>query len=72
MAKRINAVERTLADDARDVRTAAERFGKQVISSAKHGLDRPLAVIPENPIRSVLLAAGAGALLGYFLGHRSR
>lgn len=71
MQERISAVDGPLVDGARSVEHAAGNIRDKVVAGAKEKLEKSREYVTENPIQSVLLAVGVGALVGYLLGRRS-
>lgn len=71
MADRISAVDGVLVDGARTVEAAATRIKDKVVSGAQDRLETSRDYVSENPVKSVLVAVGVGALLGYLLGRRT-
>ena len=71
MADRISAVDGPLVDGARTVEAAAGRMKDKIVSGAQDRLESSRTLVSENPITSVLVAVGVGALVGYLLGRRS-
>lgn len=60
-----------LVEGARSVEATAGRLKERVVSGAKEKLETSREYISENPMKSVLVAVGVGALLGYLLGRRT-
>lgn len=58
---------RELAGEARVAAAEGLQHGKERLSGAR---DRVASYIEENPMKSVLIAVGAGALLGAILSRR--
>jgi ElaB/YqjD/DUF883 family membrane-anchored ribosome-binding protein len=71
MADRAAAVDGPLVDGARSVEQAAGRIKERVVTGAQERLDRSREYVSANPLQSVLVAAGVGAVIGYVLGRRS-
>lgn len=71
MADRITAVDGPLVDGARTVEAAAGRIKDRVMADAEKRLEVSRDFISENPVKSVLVAVGVGALVGYLLGRRT-
>jgi len=70
MSDRIATADRPLVDGARTVEAAAVRLKDRVVTGARARLAASRDYVSENPVRSVLVAVGVGALLGYLLGRR--
>jgi len=60
-----------LVDGARTVEAAAGRFRDRIVTGAEERLEGSRDYISENPVKSVLVAAGVGAVIGYLLGRRT-
>lgn len=60
-----------LVEGARTVEAAAGRFKEKIATSAKERLELSRDYVTENPMKSVLVAVGVGALIGYLVGRRS-
>ena len=58
---------RELAEEARVAASEQLALGKEKLSGAR---DRVATYIEDNPMKSVLIAVGAGALLGALLARR--
>lgn len=70
MSDRAATADGPLVDGARTVETAAGRLRDRVVTGARARLDTSREYVAENPVKSVLVAVGVGALLGYLLGRR--
>jgi ElaB/YqjD/DUF883 family membrane-anchored ribosome-binding protein len=64
-------VDGPLVDGARSVEAAAGRVKDRIVTGTKDGLEVSRDHISANPLQSVLVAVGVGAVLGYLLGRRS-
>ena len=64
-------VDGPLVEGARTVEAAANRFKEKVVTGAQDRLETSRDYVSENPVKSVLVAVGVGALLGYLLGRRT-
>jgi len=64
-------VDGPLVDGARTVEAAANRVKDRIVAGANDRLEVSREYISGNPMKSVLVAAGVGALLGYLLARRS-
>jgi ElaB/YqjD/DUF883 family membrane-anchored ribosome-binding protein len=64
-------VDGPLVDGARTVEAAANRLKDRIVTGTQDRLEVSRDYISENPVKSVLVAVGVGALLGYLLGRRS-
>ena len=71
MVDRNAVVDGPLVDGARTVEAASIRLKDRVVGGAQEGLETSRNFVVENPVKSVLIAAGVGALLGYLLARRS-
>jgi ElaB/YqjD/DUF883 family membrane-anchored ribosome-binding protein len=71
MGNHASAVDGPLVDGARSVEAAAGRLKDRVVTGSRERLDSSREYISENPVKSVLVAVGVGALVGYLLGRRS-
>ena len=71
MAERTSLVDGPLVDGARTVEAAAGRFKDRVVTGAQDRLESSRTYVSENPIQSVLVAVGVGALIGYIVGRRT-
>ncbi|MCE9638117.1 MAG: hypothetical protein K8T90_20640 [Planctomycetes bacterium] len=71
MADRISAVDGALVEGARTVEAAATRLKDKVVTGTQEKFEVSRDYISENPVKSVLVAVGVGALLGYLLGRRT-
>jgi ElaB/YqjD/DUF883 family membrane-anchored ribosome-binding protein len=71
MADRMAGIDGPLVDGARSAEQAAGRMKDRVVEGAKEQLEVTRHYVTENPMKSVLVAVGVGALLGYLLGRRS-
>jgi ElaB/YqjD/DUF883 family membrane-anchored ribosome-binding protein len=71
MAERISMADGPLVEGARTVEAAAGRLKEKVVTGAQDRLETSRTYISENPMKSVLVAVGVGALLGYLLGRRT-
>lgn len=60
-----------LVDGARTVEAAAGRFKDKIVAGTEENLETSREYITENPLKSVLVAVGVGALLGYLIGRRN-
>ena len=70
MSDRIAAADGPLVDGARSVEQAAGRLKERIVTGAQDRLEISRDYISRNPLQSVLVAVGVGALLGYLLGRR--
>ena len=70
-AERIATVEGPLVEGARTAEATAVRLRDRVVAGAKDRLETSREYVAENPMKSVLVAVGVGALLGYLLGRRT-
>ena len=59
-----------LASGMRTAEDAARRLKDTVVSGAKDRLDDSRGYIRENPVQTVLIAAGVGALVGFLIASR--
>jgi len=71
MAERISTVDGPFVEGARTVEAAAGRFKEKIVTGAQDRLESSRTYVSENPIQSVLVAVGVGALIGYIVGRRS-
>lgn len=71
MADRIGMADGPLVEGARSVEAAAGRLKEKVVAGAKDQFEVSRDFVTENPVKSVLVAVGVGALLGYLLARRS-
>ena len=71
MAERFVAVDGPLVEGARTVEAAAGRIKDKIVTGTKDRLETSREYISENPMKSVLVAVGVGALIGYLLGRRT-
>ena len=71
MADRTSVIDGPLVDGARSVEQAAGRLRERVVTGAKDRLEVSREYVAENPMKSVLVAVGVGALVGYLLGRRT-
>jgi len=71
MADRVSAVDVPLVDGARSVEATAGRLKDRIVAGAQDRLDTSREYISENPLKSVLVAVGVGALIGYLIGRRT-
>jgi ElaB/YqjD/DUF883 family membrane-anchored ribosome-binding protein len=69
MADRI--VDGPLVDGARSIEQTANRYKDQIVAGTQDRLNASREIISESPMKSVLIAAGVGAVLGYLIGRRS-
>jgi len=75
----------TVKEDVRELGRITKEVSREKLQEAKHvageyldkGLDRAaqiedsvVAYVREKPVKSILIAAGAGALLGFLLSRR--
>jgi ElaB/YqjD/DUF883 family membrane-anchored ribosome-binding protein len=65
-------VDGPLVDGARSVEAAAGRLKDRVVTGTRAKLESSREYIAEHPLKSVLVAVGVGALVGYLLGRRRR
>jgi ElaB/YqjD/DUF883 family membrane-anchored ribosome-binding protein len=63
--------EGSLAEGARTVEAAAGRAKDRFIASAKEKLESSREYVAENPMKSILVAVGVGAVIGYLIGRRN-
>ncbi len=73
MADRISGVgmDGPLVEGARSVEAAAGRFREKIVTGAQDKLEVSRDYVTENPMKSVLVAVGVGALIGYLVGRRT-
>lgn len=71
MADRMGTVDGPFVEGARAVENAAGRAKDRLVGEAKDKLAISREYVSENPMKSVLVAVGVGALLGYLLGRRT-
>jgi ElaB/YqjD/DUF883 family membrane-anchored ribosome-binding protein len=71
MADRISVVDGPLVEGARSVEAAAGRMKEKIVSGAQDRLEVSRTYVSENPMKSVLVAVGVGALIGYLIGRRT-
>lgn len=71
MADRIGLADGPLVEGARSVEAAAGRMKEKIVTGAKDQLEVSRDFVSENPVKSVLIAVGVGALVGYLLARRS-
>ena len=71
MPERNSTIDGPLVDGARTVETAAGRLKEKIVSGAQERLESSRTYVAENPIQSVLVAVGVGALIGYVVGRRT-
>jgi|SoiMethySBSTD1v2_1073268.scaffolds.fasta_scaffold3186900_1 ElaB/YqjD/DUF883 family membrane-anchored ribosome-binding protein len=71
MVDRTQNAEGPLVEAARAAETATGRIKDRIVSGAKDRLDASREYVSENPMKSLLIAAGVGALIGYLLGRRN-
>jgi len=71
MAERISTVDGPLVEGARTVEATAGRFRDKIVAGAQDRLESSRTYVSENPIQSVLVAVGVGALIGYIVGRRT-
>ena len=67
LARTGGAAVREVATEARRAATERVELGKEKLSGAR---DQVVSYIEERPVQSVLVALGAGVLVGFFLGRR--
>ena len=66
----IGEIKESVGEIARNERDQVQEVyekGQERVKAAKSGLEN---YVRENPVRSVLVAAGVGALVGFLLGSR--
>jgi ElaB/YqjD/DUF883 family membrane-anchored ribosome-binding protein len=68
---RIENVEGPLVGGARHAEETARRLKDKVTEKTQEGLDRSREYIRENPMRTVLCAAGVGVLVGFLIARRA-
>lgn len=68
LARTGGSAARELADEARTIASEKLRQGQERLAGTR---DRVASYIEEHPMKSVLIAVGAGALLGALLTRRS-
>jgi ElaB/YqjD/DUF883 family membrane-anchored ribosome-binding protein len=71
LSQRISMEEGTLVEGARTVGTEAGRVRDRIVASAKEKLESSREYVAENPMKSILVAVGVGAVIGYLIGRRS-
>lgn len=71
MADRMSGIDGPLVDGARSAEQAAGRIKDRVVAGAKEQFEVTRDYVSENPMKSVLVAVGVGALIGYLLGRRT-
>jgi ElaB/YqjD/DUF883 family membrane-anchored ribosome-binding protein len=71
MAERAALADGPLVEGARSVEATAARVRDRVVTGVKDRLEHSREYVVENPMKSVLVAVGVGALLGYLLGRRT-
>lgn len=71
MQDRIVSSDGPLVDGARSAEAVAGRVKDRVVEGVKGGIATSRAYVTENPMTAVLVAVGAGAIVGYLLGRRS-
>jgi ElaB/YqjD/DUF883 family membrane-anchored ribosome-binding protein len=71
MAERISTVDGPFVEGARSIEAAAGRVREKIVTGAKDRLEVSREYVVENPMKSVLVAVGVGALIGYLVGRRS-
>ena len=71
MAEQISAPDGRLVEGARSVEAAAGRFKERVVTGAQDRLEISRDYVSENPMKSVLVAVGVGAIIGFLLGRRT-
>lgn len=71
MADRMSVVDGPLVDGARTVEAAAGRMKDRIVSGAQDRLEISRTYVAENPLQSVLVAVGVGALIGFLIGRRT-
>ncbi len=67
-----------LVGAARTVESTARRVKERVVAAKDRIAEKPLGelvedgreIVRENPVKTVLIAAGIGALIGYAIGRR--
>ena len=59
-----------LVGAARSAEQAVHRLAEQGQKNVGAAIDTSREYVRENPLRSVLLAVGVGALVGYMVGRR--
>lgn len=71
MAERTSTIDGPLVEGARSVEATAGRVRDRIVTAAKDRLETSREYVSENPTKSVLIAVGVGALIGYLLGRRT-
>ncbi len=71
MPERNAVVDGPLVDGARSVEAAAGRLKDRMVSGVEDRVEGSRDYISENPVKSVLVAVGIGAVIGYLLGRRT-
>lgn len=71
MVDRTAVVDGPLVDGAHAVEQAAGRMRDRVVSGAKDKLESSREYVSGNPLASVAIAVGVGALIGYLVGRRT-
>ena len=67
LARTGGAAAREIATEARKAAVERVEQGKEKIAGAR---DQVVSYIEDRPVQSVLVALGAGVLVGFFLGRR--
>lgn len=65
-----DSMDGPLVSGVRTAEEAARRFRDNVVSGAKDRLEDSRGYIRENPVQTVLIAAGVGALVGFLIASR--
>jgi ElaB/YqjD/DUF883 family membrane-anchored ribosome-binding protein len=68
---RVENVEGTLGGGTRQAEQAARRFKDTVVDKTHEGLEVSRSYIRENPLTTVLVAAGVGVLVGFLIARRN-
>jgi ElaB/YqjD/DUF883 family membrane-anchored ribosome-binding protein len=71
MVDRTQNAEGPLVEAARTAEAATGRIKDRIVAGAKDRLDASREYVSENPMKSLLIAAGVGALIGYLIGRRN-
>jgi ElaB/YqjD/DUF883 family membrane-anchored ribosome-binding protein len=73
-ARRLREQAGVLRDDVRELGRLAREAGQEKLADAKAGVDALedslVRYVRDKPIKSLCIAIGAGALLGYLLSRR--
>jgi len=65
-----NLEDGALVGVARSAEHAVQRIAAQGREKVGAALEVPRSYVRENPLQSVLVAVGVGALVGYLIGRR--